>query len=96
MDCTPNTSGVCSVCGRRPREGAPCRPGLGDMVAIAAGGIGITEELADAAASYLGLASCGCAGRRAFLNRAGRYFGIGDSTAETGLTAIPDKAEPKK
>jgi hypothetical protein len=92
-------AGACRRCGARRDPPYPlrrCTPGIGDAAAIALKAVGITESRAERLARLAGYASCGCPGRRAYLNRVGRYFGIGDSTAETGLTAIPDKAEPKK
>jgi len=65
------------------------------MAAAALKSVGITESRANRLARLAGLASCGCGSRREAMNRVGReWLGIGDSGEETGLTAIPDRAEP--
>lgn len=51
--------------------------GLGDMVKAGLEAVGITEELAQSAASAVGIKDCGCAKRRAALNAAGaKYLGL--------------------
>lgn len=54
-------------------------PGLGDMVAMGLSAIGITEERVQAIAAAVGIRDCGCKGRRAALNAAGKRLGIGQN-----------------
>lgn len=96
-DVGPNL--ICKNCGRRASSTTVIKPcpsgGAGDRVASLLFSVGITESRADKLARLAGLSSCGCGGRREAMNRVGReWLGIGDSSEETGLTAIPDKAEP--
>ena len=51
--------------------------GLGDLVAIAFASVGITQDRAQLAAAYVGMADCGCGQRREHLNAIGRRIGIG-------------------
>lgn len=69
--CRCGDCGFSMACVREVRH--RCRPGLGDRVASALAGVGITEERV----SRLVGRPCGCKGRRAALNRIGRRFGIG-------------------
>lgn len=89
--------GRCTRCGARrdpPYPRRRCTPGLGDMAASALSAVGITETRAERLARWAGFDRCGCPERRARLNRVGReYFGIG---ADSGLTPIPDRAEPSE
>lgn len=74
----------CGVCGRTVKMALPkppiasCgpQPGLGDMVASGLAAIGITKDLAQAAASAFGIKDCGCAGRQEALNRIGERLGF--------------------
>lgn len=46
-------------------------------MAIAFASVGITQDRAQLAAAYVGLADCGCGQRREHLNAIGRRIGIG-------------------
>jgi hypothetical protein len=52
----------------RQRFGPP-RPGLGDLVAAGLSAVGITEERVQRLANAVGVKDCGCAKRKAALNR---------------------------
>ena len=76
----------CTVCGRVVRSTATKPPtavcrgprGLGDLLADGLAAVGITKERAQAVASAVGIADCGCRGRQATLNAIGReWLGIG-------------------
>lgn len=91
MNCTPDPT--CARCGRPgPPAGTrrQCRPGLGDLVAAGLEAVGITTRRADRLARRLGLAGCGCAGRRDWLNRAAGKPGNLESLAP--LTTEPTSA----
>ena len=56
-----------------PKEQAPARPGLGDMVSSALAAVGITKERVEAVVG----GPCGCDGRQAAMNAAGaKYLGL--------------------
>jgi hypothetical protein len=57
-------------------ESAPiAKTGLGDTISDALSAIGITEENYKAVKAKFGLSpTCGCAGRREWLNRVGRWL----------------------
>jgi hypothetical protein len=46
-----------------------CPPGLGDLVAAGLSAVGITEERVQRLANAVGVKDCGCAKRKAALNR---------------------------
>jgi hypothetical protein len=67
---------VCTkpVVGRPEPEPA----GLGDMVASALDGVGITKDRVQALAKKVGINDCGCSRRQEMMNRFGqKYLGIG-------------------
>jgi len=65
----------------KPAKQAPQEPpqvGLGDMVASALDGIGVTKDRVQALANKIGIRDCGCKARQAAMNSFGqKYFGIG-------------------
>ncbi len=89
MNCQPGpTCPRCQRPGPRPGVRRQCRPGLGDLVAAGLEAVGVTTARADRLARRLGLAGCGCAGRRDWLNRAsGKPGNLGDPGA---LTPAPE------
>jgi hypothetical protein len=50
--------------------------GLGDMVSDTLASVGITKDLAQAAASAVGVQDCGCNKRQAYLNKLGEKIGL--------------------
>lgn len=65
-------------------------PGLGDYVASALSAVGITKDLAQAAAAAVGISDCGCGKRQAAANALGhKYLGL-----PAGSTAPPSDIEP--
>lgn len=62
-------------CGPRPKRAALAR-GLGDVLADGLAAVGITKKRAQAVASAMGFADCGCKQRQQALNDVGASLGF--------------------